>query len=232
MLQTCSRTFLLSERSYTYTPTLFKLNDSKTRNDDGARRCWNPPWYGGDEKSWWYPPNPREQRCARDGLVAYSLAFLSRSARKFLIHRLPPCFHERFSNEYIIIEADVENLLQNWSRFWKLSSAINQGTFVILSVMTALSIAPLTPIYIAEWNRTLSDIALLVGLQLKYYDFNFLGAKSQSWLHIDRWCSNCFRLRKFYHRPSSRYMGSASCYVDVRCHCHWLQHLASNGDVL
>lgn len=39
---------------------------------------------------------------------------------------------------------------------------INQGIFVLISVATNLSIAPLTPIYMAEWDKSLSQVALLV----------------------------------------------------------------------
>ena len=39
---------------------------------------------------------------------------------------------------------------------------LNQGCFVITSIIPALSIAPLTPIYMKEWNRSLTDISLLV----------------------------------------------------------------------
>lgn len=39
---------------------------------------------------------------------------------------------------------------------------VNQGIFVIISVIPALSIAPLTPIFMNEWSISLSDVALLV----------------------------------------------------------------------
>ncbi|TKA55492.1 hypothetical protein B0A49_11454 [Cryomyces minteri] len=62
----------------------------------------------------------------------------------------------------------------NWSRWWKLAVTITQGAFVMISVITNLSIAPLTPIYIAEWGKSLSQIALLTGvcvLTLGYANF-------------------------------------------------------------
>lgn len=37
-----------------------------------------------------------------------------------------------------------------------------QGAFVLISIVPALSIAPLTPIYMQEWQRSLTDVALLV----------------------------------------------------------------------
>jgi hypothetical protein len=61
------------------------------------------------------------------------------------------------------LQAAFANLKQNWSWFWKTSTALNQGLFVLLSVATNLSIAPLTPIYMAEWNKSLSQVALLVA---------------------------------------------------------------------
>ncbi|KAH6673419.1 major facilitator superfamily domain-containing protein [Halenospora varia] len=62
----------------------------------------------------------------------------------------------------------------NWSKLWKTITALNQGIFVILSVVTNLSIAPLTPIYMAEWNKSLSQVALLTGacvIALGYANF-------------------------------------------------------------
>jgi hypothetical protein len=41
---------------------------------------------------------------------------------------------------------------------------INQSCFVLLSIVTTLSIAPLTPIYMKEFNKDLSAVALLVRL--------------------------------------------------------------------
>lgn len=41
---------------------------------------------------------------------------------------------------------------------------LNQRCFVITSIIPALSIAPLTPIYMQEWNRSLTDVSLLVSL--------------------------------------------------------------------
>jgi MFS family permease len=52
----------------------------------------------------------------------------------------------------------------NWSRKWKLVTITMQGMFVLISVLTNLSIAPLTPIYMELWNKSESQIALLTGL--------------------------------------------------------------------
>lgn len=40
---------------------------------------------------------------------------------------------------------------------------VNQGCFVVTSIIPALSIAPLDPIFEAQWNKTLTEIALLVS---------------------------------------------------------------------
>ncbi|KAF7563710.1 hypothetical protein G7046_g419 [Stylonectria norvegica] len=52
----------------------------------------------------------------------------------------------------------------NWSPFWKTLIMVNQGLFVIASVVPTLSIAPLTPIFMAEWSSSLTDVALLTGV--------------------------------------------------------------------
>jgi len=41
---------------------------------------------------------------------------------------------------------------------------INQSCFVLLSIVTTLSIAALTPIYMKEFKKGLSAVALLVSL--------------------------------------------------------------------
>ncbi|EON65741.1 hypothetical protein W97_04980 [Coniosporium apollinis CBS 100218] len=51
----------------------------------------------------------------------------------------------------------------NWSKLWKTIVLANQGLFVLLSIITTLSIAPLTPIYMAEWNKNQTEVALLTG---------------------------------------------------------------------
>lgn len=58
---------------------------------------------------------------------------------------------------------------QNWSQFWKTIILINQGCFVIVSVVTALSVAPLTPIYMVEWKKSLTQVALLVSFVTKVF---------------------------------------------------------------
>ncbi|OBT81140.1 hypothetical protein VE02_10348 [Pseudogymnoascus sp. 03VT05] len=62
----------------------------------------------------------------------------------------------------------------NWSKLWKLGAIVNQGIFVIISVATNLSIAPLTPIFMSEWNKSVSQVALLTGaciIALGYANF-------------------------------------------------------------
>jgi MFS family permease len=70
--------------------------------------------------------------------------------------------------------SDNSNDPLNWSRKWKLVTMTLQGIFVLLSVLTNLSIAPLTPIYMELWNKSVSQIALLTGvcvLSLGYANF-------------------------------------------------------------
>ncbi|KAH7214363.1 major facilitator superfamily domain-containing protein [Fusarium oxysporum] len=62
----------------------------------------------------------------------------------------------------------------NWSMFWKTLVIVNQGIFVIASVIPALSIAPLTPVFMQQWEKSLTDVALLTGvtvLLLGYCNF-------------------------------------------------------------
>ena len=51
---------------------------------------------------------------------------------------------------------------QNWSLRWKYACLANMAILSFLGNFTALSIAPLTPIFIDQFNVTLSDVALLV----------------------------------------------------------------------
>ncbi|KAK3657620.1 hypothetical protein LTR56_002395 [Elasticomyces elasticus] len=70
-----------------------------------------------------------------------------------------------YSDDVVLVpqpSADEHDPL-NWSKMWKTTVIVNQGLFVLLSVFTALSIAPLTPIYMVEWDRSLSEVALLSG---------------------------------------------------------------------
>ncbi|KAJ4859479.1 major facilitator superfamily domain-containing protein [Trichoderma breve] len=52
----------------------------------------------------------------------------------------------------------------NWSTLWKTLVIVNQGIFVITSVIPTLSIAPLTPIFMQQWQKSLTDVALLTGV--------------------------------------------------------------------
>ncbi|KAG9787244.1 hypothetical protein KCU88_g2013, partial [Aureobasidium melanogenum] len=52
----------------------------------------------------------------------------------------------------------------NWSKLWKTIVLTNQGLFVLASIITTLSIAPLTPVYMAEWNKSLTQVNLLTGV--------------------------------------------------------------------
>jgi hypothetical protein len=48
---------------------------------------------------------------------------------------------------------------------WKTLIIVNQGLFVIASVIPAFSIAPLTPILMQQWQKSLTDVALLVSMR-------------------------------------------------------------------
>ncbi|CAG9942530.1 unnamed protein product [Clonostachys rosea f. rosea IK726] len=63
----------------------------------------------------------------------------------------------------------------NWSLWWKTLVMVNQGFFVISSVIPALSIAPLTPLFMETWNRSLTDVALLTGVTVMLLGYcNFI----------------------------------------------------------
>jgi hypothetical protein len=53
---------------------------------------------------------------------------------------------------------------QNWSAFWKYATLVTCTIYMFLGNFTALSIAPLTPILIKEFDTTLSKVALLVSI--------------------------------------------------------------------
>ncbi|KAL6884458.1 hypothetical protein GGI43DRAFT_426772 [Trichoderma evansii] len=53
---------------------------------------------------------------------------------------------------------------KNWSTLWKTLVIVNQGIFVITSVIPTMSIAPLTPIFMQQWQKSLTDVALLTGV--------------------------------------------------------------------
>ncbi|VUC22227.1 unnamed protein product [Clonostachys rosea] len=63
----------------------------------------------------------------------------------------------------------------NWSLWWKTLVMVNQGFFVISSVIPALSIAPLTTLFMETWNRSLTDVALLTGVTVMLLGYcNFI----------------------------------------------------------
>ncbi|CAM1508575.1 Fc.00g054230.m01.CDS01 [Cosmosporella sp. VM-42] len=63
----------------------------------------------------------------------------------------------------------------NWSTFWKTLVIVNQGIFVIASIVPALSIAPLTPVFMQQWQSSLTEVALLTGVTVMMLGYcNFL----------------------------------------------------------
>ncbi|KAK9448269.1 major facilitator superfamily domain-containing protein [Limtongia smithiae] len=76
----------------------------------------------------------------------------------------------------VLVPQPSENLDDplNWSPIWKWIVLINQGCFVLISVITNLSLAPLDNIYILLWNKSATHVALLTGatvLSLGYANF-------------------------------------------------------------
>ncbi|RDL35796.1 uncharacterized protein BP5553_06408 [Venustampulla echinocandica] len=62
----------------------------------------------------------------------------------------------------------------NWSPTWKAIVIVNQAIFVFISVLTPLSIAPLTPIFMQEFRITLPEVNMLFGavaISLGYANF-------------------------------------------------------------
>jgi hypothetical protein len=52
---------------------------------------------------------------------------------------------------------------QNWSPTWKAIVIVNQAFFVFISILTPLAIAPLTPIFVQEFYKTLPQVNMLVN---------------------------------------------------------------------
>jgi len=50
----------------------------------------------------------------------------------------------------------------NWSKTWKLAVIVNQAIFVFVSIMTPLAIAPLTQIFMAEFDKTIPQVNMLL----------------------------------------------------------------------
>ncbi|KAF4629069.1 hypothetical protein G7Y89_g9084 [Cudoniella acicularis] len=62
----------------------------------------------------------------------------------------------------------------NWSPTWKAIVIINQAIFVFVSILTPLAIAPLTPIFMQEFQKTLPQVNMLFGaaaMALGYANF-------------------------------------------------------------
>ncbi|KAH9908492.1 putative MFS transporter [Xylariomycetidae sp. FL2044] len=62
----------------------------------------------------------------------------------------------------------------NWTKTWKTIVITNQFVFVFVSIMTPLAIAPMTPVFEAEFHKTLPQVNLLFGaaaITLGYANF-------------------------------------------------------------
>ena len=67
----------------------------------------------------------------------------------------------------------------NWSRAWKLAVITNQAVFVFVSIMTPLAIAPLTQIFMHEFDKTIPQVNMLFGaaaITLGYANFAIVPA--------------------------------------------------------
>ncbi|KAH7160464.1 serine/threonine kinase 16 [Dactylonectria estremocensis] len=51
----------------------------------------------------------------------------------------------------------------NWSPFWKWTIVLNEVFFILTSVISALSVSPLTPVFEAQFNKDAEAIALLTS---------------------------------------------------------------------
>lgn len=54
--------------------------------------------------------------------------------------------------------------VQNWSPAWKTILIVNQFVFVFVSILTPLAIAPLTELFMVEFDKTLPQVNLLFGV--------------------------------------------------------------------
>lgn len=54
--------------------------------------------------------------------------------------------------------------VQNWSPAWKTILIVNQFVFVFVSILTPLAIAPLTELFMVEFNKTIPQVNLLFGV--------------------------------------------------------------------
>ncbi|TVY65660.1 Protein HOL1 [Lachnellula suecica] len=62
----------------------------------------------------------------------------------------------------------------NWSTTWKTIVIANQAIFVFISILTPLAIAPLTPIFIQEFHKSIPEVNMLFGaaaMALGYANF-------------------------------------------------------------
>ena len=60
-------------------------------------------------------------------------------------------------------DCPMADVSQNWSPFWKYVTLLNCSLYMFLGNFTALSIAPLTPIYLEYFDTTLTRVGLLVS---------------------------------------------------------------------
>ncbi|PMD47530.1 MFS general substrate transporter [Hyaloscypha variabilis F] len=84
--------------------------------------------------------------------------------------------HSNTNEELVLVPtpSDQPDDPLNWSVGWKATVILNQAFFVFISVLTPLSIAPLTPIFMQEFHKTLTQVNYLFGaaaITLGYTNF-------------------------------------------------------------
>lgn len=67
------------------------------------------------------------------------------------------------SSHPAVVPRDTLTCHQNWTQSWKTIVIINQAVFVFVSILTPLSISPLTLIFMQEFQKSLPEVNMLFG---------------------------------------------------------------------
>lgn len=116
---------------------------------------------------------------------------------------------------------------QNWSTRWKTIVIVNQFVFVFVSILTPLSIAPLTQIFEAEFHKSIPQVNLLVCARAQLGTVRLSDPGCIVW----RGCYNA-RLCKLYHCASCELFRPTAHYRDMRCSLYPRQCVASSSYIL
>lgn len=125
--------------------------------------------------------------------------------------------------------ASLTNLTcrQNWSTKWKTIVIINQFVFVFVSILTPLSIAPLTQIFEAEFHKTIPQVNLLVCSRDQLETVRPSNPKFTVW-----GCCYYTRLCKLHHRASGELFRPTAHCRDLRHSLYPRQRVASPSHIL